>query len=159
MIDRVPAPVVYVDANPFIYAIEGENALAMLIKDLFARMRKQARSAVASELTLAEVLPKASNVHRRSYFDLMVWSGTFDLRPITREILVETASYRKAVATVQPDGRETLPKLPDAIHAVTAIKTGRTRFLSADAGIRRPTEVRLIEANGEGVAALIGELA
>src|SRR5882724_1304067 len=96
MTDQIQVPLVYVDANTFIYAIEGNEALANPIKALFARLRERPGFAVTSELSLAEVLPKApSPVHRRSYLDLIIWSGIIDLRPVTREILIETADYRR----------------------------------------------------------------
>jgi predicted nucleic acid-binding protein len=159
MTDQIQVPLVYVDANPFIYAVEGSEALANPIKALFARLRERPGLAVTSELSLAEVLPKApSPVHRRSYLDLIVWSGIIDLRPVTREILIETADYRRIAATMRPDGSEAMPKLPDSIHVVTAIRSGCLKFLSTDAGIRVPVEMKLIEADGAGMAELMKEL-
>jgi hypothetical protein len=87
MTDLVQLLPVYIDANPFIYAVEGGDALAGSITALFGRLRARRGFAVTSELTLAEVLPKAPLPrHRRLYFDLMVWSGIFDLRPVTRDL-------------------------------------------------------------------------
>ena len=159
MIDHPSQPVVYVDANAFIYAVEGTDSLARPINELFQALKKRPHAAVTSELTLAEVLPKApSPQHRRTYLDLMVWSGIFDLRPITRDILIETADYRKISTVTLPDGRETMPKLPDAIHVVTAIRSGCKRLLSADSRMKLPAELTLIEATSIGIAALISEL-
>ena len=58
MISHSPSPI-YIDANPFIYVVEGRDALAAPIKALFASLRERPGLAVTSELTLAEVLPKA----------------------------------------------------------------------------------------------------
>jgi hypothetical protein len=51
-----------------------------------------------------------------------------------------------------------MPKLPDAIHVVTAIRSGCRNFLSADARIKLPSGMRLIEANGDGVTDLMKDL-
>jgi predicted nucleic acid-binding protein len=157
MTDRVS---IYVDANPFIYAVEGNEAVAGPVSQFFERLRKQPGTAVTSELTLAEVLPKARPPERRRmYFDLIVWSTIFELRPVTREILVETADYRRVTATAMPDGRMVIPKLPDAIHVVTAIRAGCRYFLSTDGGIKVPQGMLVFEANQTGIAALAAALA
>jgi predicted nucleic acid-binding protein len=56
----IEPPLVYIDANPFIYAIEGEKALAHAMRDLFSLFRQGSGLGVTSELTLAEVLAKLS---------------------------------------------------------------------------------------------------
>jgi predicted nucleic acid-binding protein len=125
MTDRAKLLRIYVDANPFIYLVEGQDAVAAPIRELFARFRLKPGCAVTSELTLAEVLPRASvPQHRRNYLDFIVWGGVFDLRPVTRDILIETAAYRRVAARILSDGRQIIPKLPDAIHVVTAIRAG-----------------------------------
>jgi len=159
MIDRVLDPVFYIDANPFIYAVEGDDNVAQPVNELFAVLRNRPAIAVTSELTLAEVLPKAGPTDRRqTYFDLIVWGGIFDLRPVTREILVETADYRRSATRVLPDGRTVMPKLPDAIHVVTAARSGCRLFLSTDGRIKLPSNMRLVEADREGIATLIREV-
>jgi predicted nucleic acid-binding protein len=65
----------------------------------------------------------------------------FDLRPITREILLQTADLR-SVSKV---------KLPDAIHIVTAIHAGCAYFLSNDNGVRTPSGMSRIRADRSGV--------
>jgi predicted nucleic acid-binding protein len=159
MTDQHQASLIYIDANPFIYAVEGGDPLAGQVNRLFARLRNWPGIAVTSELTLAEVLPRAPLPrHRRSYFNLLLWSGIFDLKPISRQILVETADYRRTVATKRADGSRVMPKLPDSIHVVTAIRSGCKNLLSADSRIRIPIGMRLIEANEAGIAELMKEL-
>jgi len=81
MTDQVQAPLIYIDANPFIYVVEGTDALARPIKDLFTILRRLPGAAVTSELTLADVLPKApSPMHRRTYLDLMIAALMGDIR-------------------------------------------------------------------------------
>ena len=148
-------PIIYVDANPFMYAIEGNESVARPINDFFALLRERPGIAATSELTLAEVLPKtpAPDI-RRSYFNLIIWSKIFDLRPVTREILIDTADYRRSTATKQFDGRMKMVQLPDAIHIVTAIKSGCTTILSLDAGLKVPNGVAIVAPNQDGLSLL-----
>lgn len=148
---------VYIDANPVAYALEGNESLALAIKSLFDLFRQRPGLAVTSELTLAEVLPKRK-VSDRDFLELLVWSRIFDLHPVSREILVETADYRRIASVKMPDGRMAMPKLPDAIHVVTAIRTGCSCFLSSDLRIKLPASMRLVRADLDGVASLIRDL-
>ena len=150
----VAAPLIYIDANVFMYAVEGDEILATPIKDLLALLQKNPRLAVTSELTLAEVLPKADPDHRSSYLNLIIWSGIFDLQPITREILIETARYRRDAKMLMPDGREVMPRIPDAIRVVTAIKKGCQQFLSDDKRLKVPPEIALVKPDQAGLATL-----
>jgi predicted nucleic acid-binding protein len=139
------ASIVYVDANPIAYALEGPEELASALKALFGIFRKRPGVAVTSELTLAEVLPKKT-IPDRHFFDLLIWSKVFDLREVTREILIETARYRRMAG---------MPKLPDSIHVVTAIQAGCSSFLSSDSRIRLPETMKLIPANKAGIESLM----
>jgi predicted nucleic acid-binding protein len=158
MTEATRSRLVYVDANPIAYAFEGPQELAVALKDLFSIFRLKRGSAVTSELTLAEVLPKRK-VPDRQFLDLLIWSEIFDLRPVTRNILVDTADYRRITRTRRPDGQTTMPKLPDAIHVVTAIQSGCSFFLSSDVRIKLPNTITLINADQAGIAKLIQELA
>lgn len=148
MTDPVAAPRLYFDTNVFIYSIEGSADVAEPLNALFALARDNPGLAVTSELTLAEILPRASSLHRRSYLDLIIWSKIFDLQPVSRDILIETADYRKASG---------VNKLPDAIHAVTAIRTNCHIFLSADQRLRLPMGYSVIVPNRENLSRLIRE--
>jgi predicted nucleic acid-binding protein len=77
MTDGTPPPIVYVDANPFIYFIDGEEAVANRLRPFFELLRQKPGAAMTSELTLAEVLAKARPDARRSYLNLIVWSKLF----------------------------------------------------------------------------------
>jgi hypothetical protein len=148
---------VYIDANPIAYAFEGPEELASALMSLFAFFRSKPGTAITSELTLAEVLPK-KRTPDREFFDLLIWSRIFDLRPVTREILIETAQYRRSAGTRLPDGALAMPKLPDAIHVVTAIQSDCSFFLSSDGRLKLPEKMRLVKATATGVEALIKEL-
>jgi predicted nucleic acid-binding protein len=130
---------IYFDANALIYAIEGVDEISSLLHSLFAALRHQTRSACTSEFTLAEVLPRANAVQRRSYFTLVLHSGLFDLLPVTRDILIETADYRKHLKRPSFETRGAMPRLPDAIHVVTAVRAGCNTLVSFDRGLRLPS--------------------
>jgi predicted nucleic acid-binding protein len=138
MIEGQQNPRIYFDANAFIYAIEGVDEVASLLHSLFAALRHRAGLACTSEFTLAEVLPKANAVQRRSYFSLILHSGLFDLLPVTRDILIETADYRRSHALESVDAPGSMPKLPDAVHVVTAVRAGCNTFVSFDRGLKLP---------------------
>jgi predicted nucleic acid-binding protein len=149
---------IYFDANAFIYAIEGVDEVAALLHSLFAALRHRAGLACTSELTLAEVLPKANVVQRRNYFTLILHSGLFDLLPVTRDILIETAEYRKSRARPSIDARGSLPKLPDAVHVVTAIHAGCNTFVSFDRGLRLPAGLDRVGSEGDRLPQLVRDL-
>lgn len=146
---------IYLDANTFIYGVEGDAATAEPIRDLFLALRAKPYTAVTSELTLAETLaptrrPDALPLHlkRRLYLDFIVWSRFVELRPVTREVLYETADLRNAAQM----------KLPDAIHLVTAIQSKCSHFVSNDRGLRVPNGMTLVWPDAQGLAVLMNEI-
>lgn len=148
----VPAPLVYMDTNAFVAGFELPQSEAEPVQNLLLALRGRPLSVVTSELTLAELLAPPSRAgalpleaKRRLYLDLLVWSRLVDLRPITREVLIETA-----------DLRQTAPhRLPDAIHVVTAIHTQCDFFLSGDKRIRPPHGMILVEPDRSGVGRIL----
>jgi predicted nucleic acid-binding protein len=155
MTEEATTPIVYVDANPFIYFVDGDENIARRLRPFFEFLRERPGSAVTSELTLAEVLAKARPDARRNYFNLILWSNLFQLQPVTRDILIDTADYRRASQSKRPDGTTATVKLPDAIHMVTAIKTRCRAFLSADSGLKLPVEIRPYGVDQTGIADLM----
>jgi predicted nucleic acid-binding protein len=155
MTDRPVAPIVYVDANPFIYFIDGEEAVANRWRPFFELLLQNPGAAITSELTLAEVLAKALPDARRSYLNLIVWSSLIQLQPVTREILIDTADYRRVSQRLRPDRTISTVRLPDAIHVVTAIQSRcSSMFFSADSGVRLPSGMTILEPNETGISAL-----
>jgi predicted nucleic acid-binding protein len=149
MTDSNAVPRLYLDANVFIYAIEGNADIADPLRKLFDLFRAKRGIGVTSELTLAEVLPKASDVQRRGYLGMIVWSQIFELRPVSRDILIETAEYREHAG---------MPKLPDATHVVTAIRAGCRTVLSADLRLKLPEGYSVLSPAAENLNRLIREL-
>jgi predicted nucleic acid-binding protein len=137
---------IYVDSNVFIYAVEGHPEIADPLEELLDLFRTKPGFAVTSELTLAEVLARADVVRRRDYIDLIVESGVFRLCSISRDILVETAQYRRTMG---------MPKLLDSIHVVTAIHSGCRTILSADLRLKVPDGISLVDADSRSLSGLI----
>jgi len=135
----------YFDANVFIYAVGGNDDIAGRLRKLFELLGRNLNMAVTSELTLAEVLPKANPTRRRNYMQLILHRGLFNLYPVTRDVLMETADYRRFAGMPSPDTSKpavSMPKLPDAIHVVTAVRAGCVRKLSFDRALKLPDGMR-----------------
>jgi len=159
MTERSASSKLYFDANVFIYAVEGSDDIAGRLRTLFELLNSNLNLAVTSELTLAEVLPKADPIRRRNYLELVLYSGLFDLYPVTRDVLIETADYRRIAGASGPDASKpyaSMPKLPDAIHVVTAVRAGCDRMLSFDQALRLPEGMRRLTR--DGLPQLIEEL-
>jgi predicted nucleic acid-binding protein len=150
---------VYLDANVFIGAVEGDQSdKRTLLWRLFAAGESRRGALVTSELTLAEVLPKVAAPIYRAYMDLIVRSGSFDLRSVSRQILIETAAYRRASVKKDPDGRESMVKLPDAIHIVTAVQSQCRKVLSDDTQLRLPEGYDRVACDSSAISRLLEEL-
>ena len=159
MIEEGASSKLYFDANVFIYAVEGSDDIAGRLRTLFGLLSRSVNLAVTSELTLAEVLPKADPIRRRNYLHLILYSGLFDLYPVTRDVLIETADYRRIAGASNPNissPNGAMPKLPDAIHVVTAVRAGCTRMLSFDRALKLPEGMRRVTL--DGLSQLIEEL-
>jgi predicted nucleic acid-binding protein len=139
----------YLDTNIFIYAIEGNADVAGLLREFFGLFGANRGVAVTSELALAEALVKASDARKNDYLDLMIQSRIFNLEPVTRDILVETAEYRKQAG---------MSKLPDAIHVVTAIRAGCRTIISADLRLRLPDQQVVLVPTTDNLSQLIRDI-
>ncbi len=136
--DRVGS--IYLDTNLFILAFETPGEAAAQATLLLSKGKATSPSRfVTSELTLAELLVmpyrKGNADLAELYYQLFGGDQWFDVRPVTRDILISAARLR-AVSPAR--------KLPDAVHVATAIASGCTHFLSSDKGIGPgPTETTL----------------
>ena len=131
LIDAVGDRRTYIDANVFIYAVEGLTAFEDVLPAFFEQVARSAVEAVTSELTLSEGLVKPfadGDVERQAAFERAVRTqGGLSVAPVTRAVLVEAARLRAAVTSL---------KLPDAIHAATALRHGCAVFLTNDRRIK-----------------------
>jgi predicted nucleic acid-binding protein len=149
---------IYFDSNAFIYAIEGKDEISAELHKLLAVLGRQPEPACTSELTLAEVLPKANVVQRRNYFTMILHSGLFDLLPVTREILIETADFRRHRTRPTPHARLAMPKLADSIHVVSAVNAKCNTFVSLDRGMQLPVGLHRVGREGGLLDQLVQEL-
>jgi predicted nucleic acid-binding protein len=138
MIERISGPTVYLDANVFIYTLEGYPLFAPVLSALSDRLDTGELRAVTSELTLAETLVRpmllGDSRLEGAYETAIRPSGFLDVVPVSREVLREAARTRAGVSRL---------RLPDAIHVATARISGCSSFLTND---RRLKELEGIEA-------------
>jgi predicted nucleic acid-binding protein len=129
---------VYVDANIFIYLIEGLPELKSQIAEFRDLLFDGAVELVTSELTLCETLVAPFRTGRNDlvalYRDLIENSGAFDVRPTTRDTYMRASLYRADMAL----------KTPDAIHVATAVEAGCTVFLTHDRRLKTPRSIRIV---------------
>lgn len=119
---------VYLDTNIWIYALEGFADFAVELTALFARFDAGELTAVTSELTLAEVLVKPLQSHQAAlqqvYLDALQDGTGLSMVPVSRAVLLEAARLRASHHNL---------KLPDAIHAATALAFDAPSFITNDA--------------------------
>lgn len=153
--DRVEPSTPYLDTNVLIGALEGEANVSRPIHAFLERLLSRRQQAVTSELTIAEILaprgPERRPIDedlRQDYMDILIWSGVISLVTVSRDVLYETAQFRAS--------HPIRLGLGDAIHLVTATKTGCGYFVTSDKDIRPPTSIRLIRPDEFGFAAILG---
>jgi len=85
MTEVAPTPIVYVDANPFSYFIDGEEGVANRLKPFFELLKERPGLAMTSELTLAEVLARQDRM-RAAVILISLFGVTFSSCSRSREI-------------------------------------------------------------------------
>jgi predicted nucleic acid-binding protein len=148
---------IYLDANVFIYFIEGKPLVADPLRELFVTLVRRPLVAWTSELTLAETLapprrPGALPLAEKQpkYLDLLIHSNIVQLAPVDRDILIRTAELREA----------TKHKLADAIHVASAAKAECAYFVSGDADAKRlPAGMTWIVPDQDGVRTITKAIA
>ena len=126
---KIAGKEIYLDANIFIYLLEGYDELTPWLTQIFAFIDKGILRAVTSELTLAETLVKPlinkNLALQQIYQSAIQTSPELEVKPISREILIKAAQLRA-------DLNSSTIRLPDAIHIATAQATGCKTFLTND---------------------------
>jgi len=119
---------VYLDANIWIYALEGFAPFAQPLEALFGRIDAGELTAITSELTLAELLVKplqmGQDQSQRAYLETLQSGPTLTMAPVSRAVLLDAARLR---------AQQPALKLPDAIHAATALACNASVFVTNDA--------------------------
>ncbi len=148
---------VYVDTNPFIYGFELDQPEPHPAAELFVGLQNYPKSFATSELTLAELLAPPVQQNKYSfekkveiYGDLLIWSGLFNLVPVSQQLLLGTAILRQKQRY----------KLPDAIHVVSAPTAGCKFVVSNNTKCfgNLPEGLTLILPDAAGVATILGAL-
>lgn len=126
IIDAIQGNKVYLDTNIWIYALEGYSAYLQDLTQLFQRITQGDLIAVTSELSLAEALVKPFQnqnlTQQQIYKQFISNSQNVLVIPVSRDILIEAAQLRATINI----------KLPDAIHAATALLTQCSTFITND---------------------------
>lgn len=137
-IDSLSGEHVYLDANVFIYAVEGYAKYSSLCTGLLQSIERMTLHSVTSELTLAEVLVRPLKDAKRAiakiYEDLIQTQFDLNVVPVTRNVLIEAAKLRAAAGC----------RLPDAIHIATAQLSASKIFLTADKTLKVPSPLRVV---------------
>lgn len=129
---------VYLDTNIFIYALEGAEPWAAILREVFSSLEAGEWQAVSSNLSVAECLIQPFALSRedlvRIYRAALSQSTHLTMVPLHEEILVSAARLRAQHKF----------KLPDALHIATALDQGCTAMLTNDAGFRKMPEVKCL---------------
>jgi predicted nucleic acid-binding protein len=116
----------YLDANVFIYMMEGVEPWARPVTRLFRALDLGECSAATSELTLSECLVRPMRMGDeeivRSYLKLLHSRPSLSLLPVQRDLLIDAARLRASSSLT----------LPDAIHLATARRAGCNSFVTND---------------------------
>lgn len=129
---------VYLDANVFIYALEGFADYEAVCRELLAALDAGAFAGVTSELTVAEVLVHplmhGATEIADAYRTVLYESPHLKLAPIDRNILEASAALRAGLRM----------RLPDAIHVATAAASACSVLLTGDKAMRAPAGLALV---------------
>lgn len=142
-VERLLGRRVYLDANVFIYALEGEPHTKELVTPFFAALDAGDIDGVTSDLTLAEVLVYPYRTENAELVDryerLLSPTSNLTRVPVTLEVWREAARLRG----------ETQIKLPDAVHLATA-EAERCEFVvTNDKGIAKMSSIPVVLVDNE----------
>ena len=137
-VDALRGRRLYLDANVFIYAVEGSPEHRAFLEGLLDLLGTGDTTAVTSELTLAEVLAKPFEENRTDladiYEEMVAPSAWLDMVPVNRAVLLRAARLRAELKL----------RLPDAVHVASAVAAGCELFLSNDRRLKVPAGMALV---------------
>ena len=131
MIELVHGQSVYIDSNVFIYAVENDQTFSKPALELFQSIAAGLTHGLTSELTFAEVLVKPLRQNNRplvAIYEQLFIATSLAVIPISKPILREAADIRA----------RTGQKLPDCIHAATALQSKCSMIVSQDQRLKVP---------------------
>jgi predicted nucleic acid-binding protein len=125
---------IYIDANILIYSVERVVPYADILEAFWRQVSAEHIVVVTSELTALETLVgplKAGDQALEARFRQALFATPdLRLRPITLSILEHAARLRATYAGL---------KIPDAIHAATAVEASCAMLLTNDLALRQIT--------------------
>lgn len=129
---------VYLDANIFIYAIEGNDEYKKQINALFSRISEVGALAVTSEFTLAECLVKPYSENDNNsvlkYEEHIKNSDLLKVKSLPLNLLKKSAQMRAELKN----------KLPDSIYIATALNEACDFFITNDIKLKTPSTLKKI---------------
>jgi predicted nucleic acid-binding protein len=129
---------IYLDVNIWIYALEGYPDFNSDLTALFQAIDQGTLTAVTSELALAEALVKPiqdqDQAVQHLYQQAIADRPNVEVIAIDRTTLITAAQLRAT----------TKLKLPDAIHAATALQAQCSTFLTNDRGFRNVPQLTVL---------------
>lgn len=138
LLSVITGPFVYMDANIFIYTLEGFAAYIDELTALFTEVNRGTFRAVTSDFTLAETLVKPlmdQNIGLQEiYHQTIRNSDKLIVVSVNRRVLAKAAQIRA----------ETGLRLPDAIHAATCLLGSCETFLTNDPHFKRVAGLNVI---------------
>lgn len=146
--DLMP-PLVYVDTNLFISALEGPGAIADHAWWILEAIDEGEIRAMTSELTLAEVLVhplrRGDTALVETYRAMISPSKVFSVVPVDRSVLFEAARLR---------AEHTALRLPDAIHLATALAVGADHLVTRDARLATISRIPVVDGGPHSLEAI-----
>ena len=132
---------VYLDANCFIYSVEGVEPYYTILKPLWRAVGNKKFTIITSEITLLEVLVKPLKIGdfdvANDFRVILHQSPEVRMMPITQDILEDAARLRATTSF----------KTPDAIHAATALGHQCVTFMTNDSAFRQITALPVMLLN------------
>lgn len=127
IIETIVGEQIYLDANIFIYAVEGLAPWDKIVKKIFTSIDKNECSAVTSVLTYAECLVQPLRLGRNDitqiYTELLENNDLLTVSSIDKQVIIQAAHIRSNNRSL---------KLPDALHLATAQLCNCTYFITND---------------------------
>jgi predicted nucleic acid-binding protein len=145
------APRVYLDSNVFVAAFENTGAHSDHAWWIMLAIEQGIIVGATSEITLAEVLVKP--VERgdteliAAYEQAIEPAPNFEVLPVRREILIEAAGIRARRSSI---------RLPDAVHIAAARAVSCECFISDDARLRLPENLKLVPVSPFALDDILG---
>lgn len=141
-------PRLYLDTNVFIAAFEGTDGRSDVARALLGALDTEpSLHAVTSLLTLAELLVRPLRDQDGGlaalYRTILTGTDRFTVSEVSREVLEAAADLRAQFGFL---------KLPDAIHVATAKLAACEALVSADARLRLPPGMALIDLDAAALS-------